>query len=76
MSNKKCEVKDCTGNYIRTVLSYVNLKAVHTPDYEVSIEDYSKLENKKGYCAVTSNCCNVCTDDLDKRLVSFINKNF
>ena len=76
MSNKKCEVKDCTGNYIRTVLSYANLKAVHTPDYEVSIEEYSKLENKKGYNAVTSYCCSVCNDNLDKRLVSFIRQNF
>ena len=40
------------------------------------LEEYNLLEDKKGYCAVVSQHCDLCNDDLDKRLVSFINENF
>lgn len=73
--NKNCEVKDCTGKYQEKTISYVNLRAVNTKDYEISVNDYYKLFPKTGYHPVVSTLCDTCGDDLDLRLVSFINNN-
>ncbi len=72
----RCEVKNCDGTYIRKIVSYSNLCKVNTPEYNLSIEDYEKLDNKKGYHSVVSEHCNVCNDDLELRLISFIHNNF
>lgn len=69
--NKPCEVTDCQGTYVETVIGYCNLTKVHTPDYMISVDDYHKLDTKKGYHAVVSTECSLCRDDLDKRLHNF-----
>lgn len=71
MSNK-CEVEGCTGNYVTTTLHYLKLCS---RDTTITIEEYKALESKKGYVGVIDQRCNVCNDDLDKRLVSFIREN-
>jgi len=73
--SQKCEVENCIGIYVTKTIYYVNLRKRNTPEYEVSIEDYEKLENKKGHCGVISETCNVCGDDLQDRLRSFIQEN-
>lgn len=70
----KCEVEGCNGVYVTKTVSYCNLEKVHTDSYMISTEVYNQLENKKGYCAVVSQLCNVCNDDLNDRLADFINK--
>jgi hypothetical protein len=72
MSKKPCEVKGCSGEYIRTVLSYANLNLVNTDKYQISIDEYKNLEVKKDYNAVVDEICNVCNDSLNDRLQNFI----
>lgn len=73
MTNKHpCEVKDCNGTYVSKTLSYANLRKVRTPEYNISVEAYNALEDKKGYHAVVANVCNICNDSLDDRLVNFL----
>ena len=67
-----CQVKGCDGVYETRIISYVNLDRVDTPEYEVSVEEYDKLENKKGYNRVINKVCNRCGDDLFKRLELYI----
>lgn len=67
-----CEVKGCTGTYETKVISYTQLRTRK----EITIEEYNSLESTKGYHAVVSQHCNVCNDDLEQRLLSFINTNF
>ena len=67
-----CEVESCTGNYVTTTLHYLKLRSRNT---KITVEEYNKLESKKGYVGVIDQRCNVCNDDLDKRLVSFIHEN-
>ena len=67
-----CEVEGCTGKYITNVLYYIKLRSRNN---QITIEEYKQLESKKGYVGVVDQRCNVCNDDLDKRLVSFIREN-
>ena len=67
-----CEVESCTGKYITNVLYYIKLRSRNN---KITIEEYKQLESKKGYIGVVDQRCNVCNDDLDKRLVSFIREN-
>ena len=69
--NKPCEVTDYQGTYVETVIGYCNLTKVHTPDYMISVDDYHKLETKKGYHRVVATHCSICDDDLDVRLIEF-----
>lgn len=73
--NKQCEIKDCIGKYQEKIISYVNLKFVNTDNYEISVNDYYKLQTKRGYHPVVSTLCDVCGDDLDSHLVNFIHNN-
>lgn len=73
--SQKCEVENCIGTYVRKTISYINLRKVNIPEYNISIEDYEKLDNKKGYHGVVSEKCNVCEDDLQDRLCAFIKEN-
>src|SRR5574343_1749823 len=72
MSKKPCEVEGCSGEYIRTLLSYANLNLVNTDKYQISIDEYKNLEVKKDYNAVVDEICNVCNDSLNDRLQNFI----
>ena len=67
-----CEVEGCTGKYITNVLYYIKLRSRNN---KITIEEYKQLESKKGYVDVVDQRCDVCNDDLDKRLVSFIREN-
>ena len=67
-----CEVEGCTGKYITNVLYYIKLRSRNN---QITIEEYKQLESKKGYVGVVDQRCNVCNDDLNKRLVSFIREN-
>lgn len=73
MTNKPCEVKDCTGSYEVKTLFYVNRNKRGTADYEIPVEEYSKIIDKKGIHAVVSENCNVCNDDLHDRIIAFLN---
>jgi hypothetical protein len=66
----QCEVEGCNGVYVTETVSYVRLRGRE----DVTLEEYEKLEDKKGCVAVVSELCNVCNDDLNDRLVGFINK--
>lgn len=69
----KCQVEGCTGEYQHTILKYINIRNRKTTGIEyLSTEDYENLENKKGCHAIVDNICNICSDSLDSRLVSFI----
>lgn len=67
-----CEVEGCTGKYITNILYYMNLRSRNN---QITIEEYKQLESKKGYVGVVDQRCDVCNDDLDKRLLSFIREN-
>lgn len=69
--NKPCEVEGCTGTYQEKIVSYCNLRKVGTDEYRISVDDYHKLETKKGYNRVVATHCDTCDDDLDKRLIEF-----
>lgn len=70
MTNK-CEVENCNGTYESTVISYTQIRLRK----QITVEEYNSLESKKGYFAVISEHCNICNDDLEKRLVNFIQQN-
>lgn len=64
-----CAVEGCNGVYTNIVISYTQLRVRN----QITVEEYNKLESKKGYVAVIDSRCNVCNDDYDKRLIDFIN---
>ena len=69
--NKPCEVEGCTGTYQEKTVDYCNLMKVGTDEYRISVDDYHKLETKKGYHRVVATHCSICDDDLDVRLIEF-----
>lgn len=69
----KCEVEDCIGEYKHTILRYINISNRKTTGVTyLSIDEYGALPDKKGCHAIVDHICNVCSDSLDSRLVSFI----
>ena len=42
-NNKPCEVENCSGTYVKHVLSYCNLRKVKTDKYDISVEEYNSL---------------------------------
>ena len=69
--NKPCEVEGCTGTYQEKTVDYCNLMKVGTDEYRISVDDYHKLETKRGYHRVVATHCSICDDDLDVRLIEF-----
>lgn len=72
---KNCEVENCTGKYQEKTISYINLRAVNTKDYEITVNDYNQLQTKEGYHPVIDTLCDNCGDDLGLRLVNFVKEN-
>ncbi|AND75319.1 hypothetical protein FDH01_gp303 [Acinetobacter phage vB_AbaM_ME3] len=69
----KCQVENCTGEYLYTILKYVDISKRRTTGVkELTVEEYNERENKTGCYAVVDNICNVCSDSQDARLVEFI----
>lgn len=71
----KCKVENCIGKYQEKTISYVSLHAVNTEDYEITVNAYNQLQTKEGYHPVIDTLCDICGDDLDKRLINFIQQN-
>lgn len=69
----KCEVENCTGEYIYKVLKYIDISKRRTTGIkELTVEEYNEKEDKTGCHAVVDHICNICSDSQDTRLVNFI----
>lgn len=74
MSNN-CQAINCNGTYVNTPVWYVNINDLND-NKQYTPDEYKLIPDKSGYIPVISRHCNICNDDLDERLIDFIESVF